>query len=229
MDPQDDHKIGQLHSPAALTAATILGQDPIAYNRDILSYFLAQNYRYVYGHFAFSKAAYDVFKDKYAFVTVLRDPVKKWFSLYFYNRYKKSNHYALNDDLDMFLESELAVGYGSDYAMQFAGDDTITDFTSQEAIDRAISNLKLFDLVGVMEQFPVFVQGFQSLIGVDLKIRHLRKNPVSHEEQRRAITPEILERVQELNRPNLAIYEYVCNHLIDSYRSKPNSTATPID
>lgn len=214
MDPRDDHKIGHLHPHAALTTARTLGQPQIDFNRDILPYFLGQDYRYVFGHFAFNQAAYDAFKDKYAFVTLLRDPVKRWFSLYFYNRYKEGDHYALVDDLETFLESDEAVGYGSDYVMRFVGDGSFTDHTSQQAIDRAISNLNHFDLVGVMEDLPMFVKHFKSSFGVDLNIPHRRKNPLSPEKQRGAMTPETLARVQELNRPNIALYEHVINRLL---------------
>jgi hypothetical protein len=223
LDPKDDRKIGHLHTGAALTAANMLGQDPLIYNRDILKYFLAQNFRFVSGHFAFSNLAYEAFNDHYAFITLLRDPVKKWFSLFFFNRYKEGDHYALELDLAEFLETEMAAGYGCDYAMQFAGDDSITNFTTSgaitqfttdEAINRAISNLKNFHLVGVLEKLPEFAKEFQALYKVKLEIPRMRKSPVSDSFKEKVVTPEILAQVKELNKPNIAIYEYVINNLI---------------
>jgi hypothetical protein len=73
------NSIAHLNSHAALTAASLHGYDPLVYNREILAYYLAGNFRYVYGHFAFSEKAHDAFKTKYAFVTLIRESVSKWF------------------------------------------------------------------------------------------------------------------------------------------------------
>lgn len=232
MNPKDDRRLGHLHSGAALTAANILAKDPLAYNRDILHFFLSQNYRFVSGHFAFSDKAYDHFQDKYKFITLLRDPVKKWFSLYFYNRYKMGDQYALELDLDDFLQTEMAWGYGCDYAMQFAGDDSLEHFTSDDAIahfqtdhaiERAINNLKKFHLVGVLEQLPNFIEQFFTLYKVRLKVPRMMKSPVSEDFKVKQITPEITAKVEEMNKPNLAIYNYIVENII----SPPTTTQTP--
>lgn len=194
---------------AATAAADALGIDHLSYQRNISLYFLAQDFEYVYGHFSFSNKAYDLFHDKYKFVTLLRDPVKKWISLYFYNRYKKSEFFRVSDDIHAFLESEMAKGYGCDYAMQFAGKDTTYDFSSQEAIDTAVSNLKLFHLVGKLEEMAAFVTQFEEIFGLKLKIKHNRKNPVSKSERKKILTPEILEKIEEICRPNIEIYNSI--------------------
>jgi hypothetical protein len=229
LDPKDDRKIGHLHPGAALRAANLLEQDPLAYNRDISHYFLGQNYRFVSGHFAFSNKAFDEFENKYSFITLLRDPVKKWFSLYFFNRYKEGEEYSLELELEDFLKTEMAAGYGCDYAMQFAGDDTIKNFTtsgaihsftSDGAVDRAIENLKKFHLVGTLESLPEFIREFELMFKVKLVVERKRKSPVATEFQNKIITPEILARVEELNKPNLAIYSYVTDELINTYSKK---------
>jgi hypothetical protein len=219
---KDRSKIARLDSPASLRAASIHGRDHLAYDREILTYFLAGNYRYVYGHFTFSEKAYQQFKDKYAFVTLLREPVSKWFSLYFYNRYKKSDHYALDLDLEEFVETSQAASYGCDYVMQFIGDDSIADYTSAavidyfrtpEAIERACANLDKFDLVGLLEELDLFKQQFQARFGVKLDEEHRRESPVPKGTRDKMITPEILEKVKMLNRPNTLVYEHVANKL----------------
>ena len=51
---------------------------------DLLLYFMSQGHvRYVAGHFPFSDTAHRAFHDKFAFITVLRDPIKRWISSYF--------------------------------------------------------------------------------------------------------------------------------------------------
>jgi hypothetical protein len=129
-------------------------------------------------------------------------------------------------DLEEFLETEQAASYGCDYVMQLTGDDTITSFTSPAAIprlssrasiDRAIGNLGKFDLVGTLEQLDVFKREFKAMYGHDLVMKHRRKSPVSMELQKQMITPEILEKVEHLNRPNTHVYEHVVSNLVGSY------------
>lgn len=217
LSPRDDRLVTHLNDAAALKAAKLLNEDPLEYNRDLSLYYLAGNYRFISGHFAFHRLAYANYGQTYAFVTMLRDPVKKWLSLYFFNRYKQGDHYSLNEDLDDFLETDLAAGYGSDYAMQFAGHAGTPDYTSQEAIDQAIENVKLFHLVGLVEEMPLFVQEFEQLFGAKLDIPVLRTNPVSQEAQQDMISPEAMVRIRELNQPNMAIYSYVRDNLIGAY------------
>lgn len=223
LSPRDDRFVAHLNDAAALKAATLLGRSPLAYNREISLYYLAGRYRYISGHFAFHRLAYETFGQEYAFVTMLRDPVKKWLSLYFFNRYKQGDHYSVDDDLEAFLETDLAAGYGSDYAMQFAGDDRPQDYTSAKAVERAIENLKLFHLVGLVEEMPLFVREFKEVFDVELDIPVMRTNPVSREAQQEMVTPQIMARIRELNEPNMAIYNYVREELIGTYGERKAS------
>lgn len=213
LDPRGDRLIGRLDTFAAYKAATLLGQPPVEYNRDMLLYFLAQDYRYVHGHFSFHEDAFDGFKEKYAFVTMLREPVKKWLSLYFYNRYKAGDHYRISADLERFLETPDAVQYGCGYALQFAGRKPDEPCTSQTTIDRAIDNLQRFHLVGILERMPRFLADFEQRFGAKLRIGQMRRSPVSPEARGEIVTPEIAARVEELCRPNLAIYDVVRSRL----------------
>lgn len=227
LNPRQDQSLVHLDPYAAEAAAEQLGQAPLSFNRDISLYYLAQQNRYVYGHFAFSLKAYEAFADRYAFVTVLRDPVKKWLSLYFYNRFKGSDHYRIREELPEFVETETAVGYGCDYAMQFAGYDTVDeDFTSQTAIDRAINHLRRFHLVGSLEQLPLFIDEFETIFGARLHIPQSRKSPVARAERERMLTPEIMAKIQQLCAPNQQIYDVVLNELVGNYGRLSQPAAT---
>ena len=159
LNPFADQVIFHLDPYAAHQAATMSRQEPLDYNRKLLRYCLGcSEYKYVYGHFSFDEMAYETYRDQFAFVTVLRNPVDKWFSLYFYNRYKKSDFFKIEENLEDFVHTPTAVGYGCDYVMQFAGDYardhySYADYTSDTAIKHAIENLKKFHLVGCLEQF----------------------------------------------------------------------------
>ncbi len=221
-NPADDQRIAHLDPYAADQAAQVAQMDPLAYNRKLLPYFLgAGHYRYVYGHFAFDEATYAAFADQWAFVTLLRDPVKKWFSLYYYNRYKKADFFKIEEELEEFVNTPLAQGYGCDYVMQFAGHDhgvavgeiaNYTTYTTQPAIARAMENLQKFHLVGALEQLDRFVEQFALHYGTQLQIATKNHNPIAKQQQ--AVSDEVMAKVRELCQPNLILYQYAVDHLL---------------
>jgi hypothetical protein len=225
LDPADDQTIFHMDPFAAHEAAVLSQQDPLGYYRQLLRYVLGSNeYRYVYGHFAFDEIAYEAFSQKFSFMTLLRDPVKKWLSLYFFNRHKKDNFFKIEDDLESFIQTPLAVGYGCDYVMQFAGryarepfpheGYNYDNYTTQAAIDHAIGNLCKFQLVGLLEQLDLFVDQFEQLYGAKLSITHKNRSPVNQQQQKQVVSDAMLAKIHELCTPNFAIYNYAAEHLL---------------
>lgn len=229
-DPVDDRQIAHFDPFAAHKGAEVTGSDPLAYNRNLLPYFLGvSHYRYVYGHFAFDEAAYEAFSQQWAFITLLRDPVKKWFSLYFFNRHKEADFFKVEEELETFVTSATARGYGCDYVMQFIGHDHCRDhgtvastgdeysyYGTDAAIERAIGNLQKFHLVGCLEQLDCFVKQFARHYGTRLQIANKNRNPLATAQQQQVISEEVVAKVRELCRPNLAVYNYALTHLLDS-------------
>ena len=83
-------QIMHLNNDACIRAADLLGRDLDDYRRDLLLYHLMhKKIRYLSGHFAYSKKAYDACGDQWHFVTVLRHPVERWFSHYFFNKHRR--------------------------------------------------------------------------------------------------------------------------------------------
>jgi hypothetical protein len=221
LNPANDHALAHLDPVAAHKAALLAEQDPLAYTRDLSLYFLGcHSYRYVAGHFSFSEAAYAAYRDEYLFMTLLRDPVEKWLSLYFYNRYKKSDFFRVETELEEFIHSPMAVGYGCDYVMQFAGDFAcshvnVSDYTTPEAAAYATKNLCKFHLVGCLDRLDLFVGQFQRLCGVALQIPVRNRNPLTRKEQKKHLSAEVMDKIQELCKPNYAIYNYATKYLLN--------------
>lgn len=225
LNPANDRTIFHLDPYAAHEAAVLGQQDPLGYYRQLLRYALGcREYRYIYGHFAFDEAAYAAYHEEIRFITLLRDPVKKWLSLYFFNRHKEGEFFKVEEDLETFIETPLAVGYGCDYVMQFAGNYACEPYphvayayeryTTQAAIEHAIDNLSKFHLVGVLEQLGYFVEQFQRHYGTKLAITHKNRNPVAQQRQEQQISEEHLARIRELCQPNYAIYDHAVAHLL---------------
>ena len=90
-----------LDSPASTKAARALGKDVLSYREGLLMYLLMSKNNYVFGHFKCTESTRKLFGDKWKFITLIRDPVKRWFSHYYFDRYRdekkndeNSNEYA---------------------------------------------------------------------------------------------------------------------------------------
>ena len=111
-----------LHAGAALKGSEIFNENLFSYREKLLIYFLSlRSAEFVSGHFAFSDLAMSHFKDEWNFITILRHPVDRWFSHYFYNRYKKDNHFKSNLSLEEYIDSEDGQSLGSFYHRLFQG------------------------------------------------------------------------------------------------------------
>ena len=178
----------KVNAVASTKAANLINQINFPYDtsddypilklrENLLLYFMSQDMKYISGHFSFSEIGHQNFSDKYIFITVLRDPVRRWISLYFFNRYKDEKHCKLEDDITTVLHSESGKSQGYEYVKFIGGLNDNRDYTSQRAIDRAKDNLSKFDLVGSLENQEIFFKQIKDRFGVNLDIP--KKKPES--------------------------------------------------
>ncbi len=194
---------------ASTRAAELLGQDMSAFRRHILLYHMAgRKTRYISGHFTYSDTAWEHFGADWHYVTVLREPVARWFSNYFYNKYKtKSDHFRIDMPIDEFVETERARSYGLNYIRSLTDGIPVEEADSEEAVQQAIGNLNRFAVVGLLELLSTFIRDCETAFGVSLPVGHQNKNPTSETEQRSEVTEEVLARVQTLCAPNTKVYD----------------------
>ena len=106
------------------------------FREHVLLYYLSQpQLRFISGHFNFSAIALEAFGEDCTFITVLRNPVERLISLYFFNRYKKSSHFKINMDIDDYLSSDDGQAQGSLYVRFFNDVGNQLDCRSQAAIE----------------------------------------------------------------------------------------------
>ena len=117
---------------------------------------------FVSGHCMFSSLAYQAFHKDYDFVVMLRDPVKRWISNYFYNRYKPFDMAKTDLELESYLESEDAKVSGQTYARYLCGLTEAEDYSSSDILAKAKENLHKFSVVGCIEHLDVFKQHFHT-------------------------------------------------------------------
>ena len=208
------NSIFQLDSIASLRASQILGTKELEFFEQLLIYNMSISTRkYIDGHFVYSERAFKEFRDEWKFVTMLRNPVSKWFSKYFFNRYKESLHYKLDCDLETYLESKTGVAEGSDYVRCLTGLSLLHEWNSERAVEQAIRNLNNFTIVGVVEKINLFVRDFESQFGTKLFIKHLRSNPLPKSKQQEQITDRIRKKVEEICQPDIEVYKAVLERI----------------
>lgn len=207
---RSDGRIVHLHPGAAGRAAETLDETVWTMRRRMLAYHLAHpNVQCVAGHYQIDATLLEEFAENHTFMTVLRDPVKRWISHFFFNRYKEGDHYRIEKDLDEFLETDRAISYGELYVNYFTGkgDADAGIGRDPEIMGEAKENLAKFDMIGFLEDLDAFRSEFERRFGAELTLVHRNKNPAPKKRRREQLTPAIREKIRELCQPDIELYE----------------------
>jgi len=206
-----------LNNDACIRAADLLGRDLDDYRRELLLYYLMhKKIRYLAGHFAYSKKAYDECGDQWHFVTVLRHPVKRWFSHYFYSKHRKDSHFGITEDIATFVESKRASMIGCMYVRNLSeGIDwrQLHKVDMDKAAGMAIKALDNFSLIGCLEHLDIMKHQFKQLFDVRLEIPKMNLNPISHAHRRQQISDKIRSRVEKLCKSDLKVYNHALKRI----------------
>jgi hypothetical protein len=189
----------------------------LSFREKLLLYFLAQsNLRFISGHFPFSIKAYQKYGENFSLVTVLRDPVKRWISSYFFNRFKTENHMKVRDDIETHLETHFGVSQGFELVKFLGGANKDGDYSSQQAINKAKENLGFFKMVGFLENLDDFALKFNHCFHVNLEIAKKNQSPAPKHYRSTTVTPELLERITNVCQPDIQVYEYAVENFYKS-------------
>jgi hypothetical protein len=178
-----------------------------------LIYYMHNDVRCISGHVAFSDAAFDLFNEKFRFITTLRDPIALFISTFFYNSTSPQDRWKIDVPIEEFLESPRARIFGEVYARFYSGTPTSMHESSANLLGRAKENLEKFSAVGLTEDMPRFERRLRDILGVRVRIGHENQSRVSDTERQRTITPEIRRKIEDLSAPNIEIYDFVKRQL----------------
>jgi len=208
----------RLDPVASLRAAKLAGVDAGVLSQSLLYYFMAQaGVRYISGHFTYCETAHRTFGSEWEFITLLRHPVARWFSHYFYNRYKPGEHYRISEDLPTFVTSPRALRLANASVLQLTGRgmDEILARPRQCAFE-AIANLEKFALVGCLERLDTFISQFAERYGARLDVPRLQTNPAPPSLQAAQIDDALRQRVEEMCRMDVQVYEHALSRWVRS-------------
>lgn len=180
------------------------------FREELLLYHMSQRHiRFISGHFPFSKKAYNSFSHRYAFITLLRNPVDRWISSYFYNRNRQGHKYR---KIEMNIEDYLACDYGRsqgyEYAKFLGGVDEKVKYTTAEAVCRAKENLHKFKLIGFLEDMESFIVQFEKIFGRKLNIGFLNTKPKTENPDVWNFLEQSKDKIQEICQPDIEVYDY---------------------
>ncbi|MBU2531779.1 MAG: sulfotransferase family protein [Alphaproteobacteria bacterium] len=203
--------------------------DVLPYRDVMFMYLLYSDVRCVSAHVRFRNQAFDAFHDRYRFVTVLREPVDRFISHYFWSHNRPQAHGHIPDDFETFLNSERARRVGATYAEYFSGLANDVPVDSRESIEASIANLNRMDVVGFLDDVPSFEEQLKTRLSRTVRIGHTNKGK-SPGKQREILNGPHRDRILELCAPDRAIWDAV-QHLrqpqrIESATVKNSKPAT---
>ena len=134
----------------------------------MLLYMLYSDTRCVSAHIPFSNVAFERFAGTYQFVTLLRDPVDRLISNYYWSHQHPGGVAHIPQPFDEFVLSKRARQVGATYVRYFCGE-PVQEFTAKH-VDAAIRNLRRMDCVGFLDEVGRFEAALRKLTGKRLKI-----------------------------------------------------------
>ena len=199
---------------ALYEVSQLSGKDVSSYLEQLLLYFMAtKRIMFICGHFEFSETALHKLGAEWDYITILRHPVSRWFSHYFFNRYKADDHFKIYDDLPCFIDSDRGSSLGHLYIKALTGSAYESLSSTKEAVAAAIANLEQFTLVGCLEHLDTFASQFEKLYQVKLNVGKKNKNPLPKPVQEQQITDDIRRQVEKICEPDLEVYNYALSRL----------------
>jgi hypothetical protein len=189
-----------LDARASAEASKVCGDELVECRKRLLAYELAcgGTGRFISGHWAVDLNICRRYANTTDFVTVLRDPVDRWFSSFLYNRYKESNHMAIKSDIVDYVVSDRARLDGQLYLRRLIG---FTDDHKNvaQAIIEAESVLQGFAVVGFVDMLDQFKSALEARYDVRFHLPNLNRTPAPDNDVRQLKeSSEVKEKVEEL-------------------------------
>lgn len=183
------------------------------YNTDLLSerekislYAVSEKYKFIAGHFGYSPLLKKFSQNKYMFFTILRNPVDRFISEYFYNFHKQSDHFKIKLELDKYLDSEAAYNSARTYLHYLGISSNGYNVNKIFSIENARINIQDIDMIATLDDFNSSISNLRNFLGRNFHIPHLNSNPAEGYLDR--INTNQLKKIKNLCSIDQEIYEY---------------------
>jgi hypothetical protein len=125
----------------------------------------------VHGHVLMSDRMQKHCKERYKFLTIMRDPVERAIS----NYRMAVNAGIASSDPDIWLGSPIARAHTTTYLRYLSGNHLVAADQEAACLERALSTLKLFTLIGFLDDIASFARDFERIFGAHLNLREYNK------------------------------------------------------
>jgi len=183
--------------------------DVLDLREQMLLYWLYEDVKCISAHVRFSQTAYDLFSENYKFITVLREPVARFISHYFWSHNRSGAHARIEEDFAAFLQTDRAARLGATYVEYFCGLGKDADLRSSDTISTAIKNLRNFDVVGRLDDLEKFKSDLRNHLGIALSIGHENQMRQPRALKADVVTSELRQKVEQLCAPDLTVWNAV--------------------
>ena len=198
--------------------------DARRFRQQMMLYHMYEDVRCISAHVRFSTIAHDLFRSRYKFFTVLRHPVARFISHYFYS-YGRADQGQITESLEDFIETPRGKRFGA-YYPYFFSDLEVEDYSDPEVLAAAVENLSRFDLVGVLEQQEELEEAVSKLLGFRFRMGHENRGSTSKKKRDQTISTAVRARIEELCQPSMEIYELALQGLTGASAPGPYSSAS---
>lgn len=206
------HLVARLQTSVTARVAAATGRRLESYRQELLWYLArSRDFELISGHVGFHPELFEDLRPRWSFITLLRDPVERFLSSYFYRTQKASPHAAVDLRLDRYIETRRARHSGAIYVRYFAGDGKREP--TQARVDRAIDNLRQLQLVGTTNRLPSFCEAFRRRFGFSLRLPRRNTSVVASAVNHRSVAPALRQRIEELCTPDRQVFDQVCSHM----------------
>lgn len=157
---------GLLNARAASEAATLHGHDRYQLRRELLAYAGQKaDSPLISGHYPFNHQFYDQNKADWNFVTLLRDPLERWYSEYYWNKHKNHDYQKTNLSLEEYLQSEDGLINTRSFINYFSKSHDHAGKPTSDDIQETINTLEGMQVVGILEDLPRFKSDMKDQFG----------------------------------------------------------------
>jgi hypothetical protein len=203
-------EVYELDGQAAARAAGGTNHDNWRF-RDALLPFVIATMRptLVLGHFRY-RDRYEELLAGVNLVTVLRNPLDRFVSLYRYRRYKEGVHESVSMPFGEFVASPRWAKEGHLYVDTFCGREGI-DPRCDEAVSATVANLRRFAVVGRTEQLDDFAGKVAACVGraVSIPVRNTGPVPTTAPARGSDIDDELIAKARAVCEPDQLVYDAI--------------------
>lgn len=173
-----------LNAPASTYAADLYARDRYTFRRELLAYNVHRgNSPIVSGHFPFCRKLYDGFKDEWSFVTLLRHPLERWYSEYFWNRYKSHQYEHTDLSAEAYLETFEGRAASRSFVNFFTEAQDLATLATEKELKGALETLPKMRVIGCLEHMERFRCDMKDAFGRKPMVFNRNQSP-AHQVQR---------------------------------------------